>query len=196
MHMRSRVAQLLIVLPIVACSTTRRAAEPASGRTPATVDAAGYSIYDVGGNWHSQTGAAVRLGDLRGTPSVIVMMYTRCSAACPIALANLKRIETEVPAVRFVLVSLDPERDTPGALSMFAREHELSRGRWLLLNGKDADVRSLAVVLGVRYRRLSADALAHSNALTLVDANGTIVRQELGFEGPTATIRVARTLGR
>ena len=123
------------------------------------------------------------------------MAYTHCAATCPIALANMKRIESETGAnVGLVLVSLDPERDTPGARATYAREKELSTERWTLLNGSDADVRALAAVIGVRYRRVAPETLAHSNMLTVVDANGAVVHQQQGFDETAATIRVAQSL--
>lgn len=189
MHMRPLITTLLFTAAITACSSAPRSVPRLPDRP-----AADFSVYDVGGDWRDQTGAVAPLAGLRGQPRVIAMIYTHCSAACPIALANMKRIESEVPGVRFVLVSIDPERDTPGALAMFARQHELSGKRWTLLNGNDDDVRALAAVLGIRYRRISAGALAHSNALTLVDASGAIIHQQLGFDGTSATIRAARSL--
>lgn len=153
-----------------------------------------FSVYDVGGQWRDQTNAARSLASLRGTPAVIALMYTHCGSSCPLALAAMKRIERESPGVRFVLVSLDPDRDTAGALSMYAGEHGLSSERWTLVNGSDADVRALAAVLGIRYRRISPSEVAHSNALTLLDADGTIVRQQAGLDGTTEMIGAARAL--
>jgi cytochrome oxidase Cu insertion factor (SCO1/SenC/PrrC family) len=72
-------------------------------------------VYDVGGAWRDQTHTVRTLDGLRGTPTLIALMYAHCSSSCPIALAPTKRIAAATPAVRFVLVSLDPQRDTPGA---------------------------------------------------------------------------------
>ncbi len=185
---------LLLLLPAVAaCSGgAHRSSEPSE--RPATARQQ-FSVYDVGGAWRDQSGTALALPALRGKPRVIAMVYTHCTATCPIALANMKRIESETgPNVGLVLVSLDPERDTPGALAMYAREKELSTERWTLLNGSDGDVRALAAVIGVRYRRVAPETLAHSNMLTVVDANGAVVHQQQGFDETAATIRIAQSL--
>jgi protein SCO1/2 len=184
------VLALLAALVLGGCS------RPSSPRpAAAATDARGeFSVYDVGGAWRDQTGAVAPLESLRGTPTVVALMYTHCTSSCPIALATMRRIAAATSGVRFVLVSLDPQRDTPGALAMYAREHELSPDRWTLLNGKDADVRALAAVLGLRYRRTSGDDVAHANALTLLDATGAIVRQQQGFDGTDQTIRAANEL--
>ncbi len=59
---------------------------------------------------------------LRGHPVLIAMFNATCPDACPLLIADLQRIEGELPSrikadLRIVLVSLDPERDTPDALS-------------------------------------------------------------------------------
>jgi protein SCO1/2 len=114
---------------------------------------------------------------------VIAMIYTHCSTTCPFTVAEMKRIERESPVnAGFVLVSLDPARDDPARLATFASERGLDAGRWTLLDGTDDAVRELANVLGVRYRRLSPEELAHSNALTLVDADGAVVYQHAGLD--------------
>jgi protein SCO1/2 len=110
----------------------------------------------------------------------------------------MRRIEREAgPNVGLVLVSLDPERDTAARLAEFAAEHGLAPERWTLLAGSDADVRDLAATLGVRYARVSGDELAHANALTLLDARGTIVRRQSGSGAADADeiIRAVRALG-
>jgi protein SCO1 len=157
---------------------------------PAPVAAAeardGYSIYELGSRWTRQDGTILTLDSLRGRPRVLALVYTHCAASCPIAIAEMKRIESRTDArVGLVLVSLDPARDPPRVLAEFARAAGLDASRWTLLAGTDADVRDLAALLDVRYRRQSASELAHSNVLTLLDADGRVVeRQEgIGNEG-------------
>jgi len=189
-YVSSAAFALAFSLSLAGCSR-RTSPAPAASVRAARGD---FSVYDVGGGWRDQTGAVRTLDGLRGTPTVIALMYAHCSSSCPIALATMKRIAATAPGVHFVLVSLDPRRDSPGALAAYASEHGLSSDRWTLLSGQDADVRALAAVLGVRYRWISSDDVAHANALTLVDATGAIVRRQAGFDGTDETIRAARDL--
>ena len=154
-----------------------------------------YSLYDLGSTWRDQAGASRTLDALRGRPRVVAMVYTHCAASCPLTVAEMKRIARETPAaVGLVLVSLDPERDTPGRLAQYATDLGLAPDRWTLLSGPDDRVRELAASLGVRYRRTSPEELAHSNMLTLLDSTGAIVRQQQGLDGTDAMIRAARAL--
>lgn len=47
---------------------------------------------------------------------------------------------------------------------------------------------------GVRYRRLSPGELAHSNALTVLDASGAVAYQSLGLGGAGEAVAAVRAL--
>ena len=164
-----------------------RAVAPAT----ATMSRAGdeVSIDDLDARWHDQGGRAVRLAELRAPVRVVALVYTHCEATCPLVVADLKRVEASVAAarrgdVRFVLVSLDPERDTPGRLAEWARATRLDPARWTLLAGSDEAVRELAATLDVRYQRQAGGEVAHANVITVVAPDGTIAHQQAGLGDP------------
>ena len=154
-----------------------------------------YSIYDLGSSWRDQAGSVRTLGALRGRPQLLALVYTRCASTCPLVVEDLKRIAAVTdPRLGFVLVSLDPVRDDPLALAEFARRHGLGPDRWTLLTGADGDVRALAASLGVRYRRVSPQEIAHSNTLTLLDSAGRVIHQQQGLGDLDETVIAARAL--
>jgi protein SCO1/2 len=171
----------LLALATVGCASQ---AAPSAG-TPERSERVGteserFSIYELGGAWRDQTGATRSLAGWRGTPVLLAMIYTHCTATCPLAVSELKRIAALDPDVRFVLVSLDPARDDVHRLADYAAQRALEPSRWTLLTGSDADVRDLAATLDVRYRRVTPEDLAHSNLITLLDREGRVVRQASG----------------
>lgn len=179
---RSLVPAVAMLLAVGACAPSGTHAQRAIAEEP-TASADRYSVYDLEARWRDQNGTPRQLSSLRGRPQVVAMIYTHCSTTCPFTVAEMKRIERESPRdAGFVLVSLDPARDDPARLAEFARERGLDPGRWTLLDGSDDAVRELATVLGVRYRRLSPEELAHSNALTLLDADGVVAYQHAGLD--------------
>ncbi len=115
------------------CSLSRRlpaAAQhqhhPAAPAAPPRSD----SVYELSASLVDQDGQKVGLDLFRGHPVLISMFYSTCRDACPLLIADLHRIERELPAstradLRVVLVSLDPEHDTPEALLALARAHGL-----------------------------------------------------------------------
>jgi protein SCO1 len=154
-----------------------------------------YSLYDLGSSWKDQTGATRTLASLKGKPRLIAFVYTGCAMTCPLIIQQMKQVEQLVgDDVGYVLVSLDPDNDLPGVLSMFAKQHFLSPDRWTLLTGTAEDVRDMAAVLGVRYNRISGTELAHSNETVLVDAEGAVRSQNMGLETVPAMVDAIRAL--
>lgn len=182
----------LVTFALVGCA---RGGQPAATATVASAPGESFAVYDLGSTWRDQHGATRAIASLAGRPVVMAMIYTHCSATCPLIIGEMKRIEHATPPdVALVLVSLDPDRDTAGRLAEYASTEGLTAGRWTLLSGSDDDTRALAATLGVRYRRVSADELAHSNTLTLLDATGTIVHQEMGLGAAEPILRAIRAL--
>lgn len=146
-------------------------------------DFPGDSIYLLESQWLTQDSQKVYLRDLAGKKLVLSMTYTSCQHTCPTIVSNMQAIEKslsdiERDKVRFVLVSLLPESDTPETLKNYAGKRGLKG--WTLLSGDDDDVRMLAMVLDVRYKTVSKDEIAHSNLITILDEQGRIEQRITG----------------
>jgi protein SCO1/2 len=178
----SWLARLVLMACVGTACTSRPSPNAPEPDRPARVEASpdAFSVYDLAGTWRDQAGAVRSLADWRGTPVLVALIYTHCTATCPLAVSELKRIAALDPRVRFVLVSLDPARDDVRRLAGYAAERGLDPARWTLLTGSDGDVRDLAALIGVRYRQVTPDDLAHSNLITLLDSEGRIARQSSG----------------
>ena len=73
------------------------------------------------------------------------------------------------------MLSLDPARDTPAALSALAAKRKLDRARWTLATTNDSGVRQTAAALGIRYRKLADGEFNHSSVIILLDAEGRVL---------------------
>lgn len=130
----------------------------------------------------------------------MAMMFTSCEFACPIIVNDMKRIADALPAnlrgkVNFTLISFDHERDTPEKLLAFRKRMGLPMAGWTLLRGEADDVRELAALLGVNYRKDARGQYAHSNTLTVLSSTGEIVHQQLGLnQSPDETVQQLLTL--
>jgi cytochrome oxidase Cu insertion factor (SCO1/SenC/PrrC family) len=116
------------------------------------------SIYQLDATWTDDRGQAVKLAELRGRPVVLALFFTSCGYACPRIVDDMTRIQATLPAAvrnraRFVLVSFDDERDTVAVLHTYREQHELNAANWVLLRGAPGDIRELAAVLGVKYKK-------------------------------------------
>jgi len=143
------------------------------------------SIYEVDSKFTDDRGNTVKLSNLAGQPVVLTMFFAQCNYACPILANDMRKIESALPQevrgkVRFVLVSFDSDRDTPKALAHY-RETRHIPDDWLLLTAKRDDILELAALLGVKFKKETTGQFAHSNLITLLNAQGEIVRQQVGL---------------
>jgi protein SCO1/2 len=108
------------------------------------------------------------------------MFYGTCPSACPTLTRKIKDIEASVSPeqrakLRVLMISFDPERDTPAALSALAAKHHLDASRWKLTAASESGAREIAAVLGVEYRRTEEGEFSHSAPITLLDGRGVVV---------------------
>ena len=155
------------------------------------------SVYQLEGTWTNAAGRPLRLADLRGRPVLALLFYGTCQSACPVLVRDLQRVDDQLSAgeragLRFLLVTFDPGVDTPERLAAYAKEHGLASDRWTLAHGSDDQVRELAAVLGVKYRATGDGQYSHTQRITLLDRDGTVVEKFDGIDRPIDPI-VART---
>lgn len=154
------------------------------------------SLYQLESEWTSDEGRRLRLGVLHGRPLLVAMFFTTCEYACPILVHDLQRIQEALPAelrgeVDFLLVSFDTERDTPAVLRAFREAKGLGKDHWTLLTGRPDDVRELAALLGVNYKKDARGQFAHSNVITLLNREGEVAYQLAGLQQDSGALLAA-----
>ncbi|HEX4922551.1 MAG TPA: SCO family protein [Bdellovibrionales bacterium] len=139
----------------------------------------GNSVFHLRGDWQDQDGKRVTLGDLKGRVSAVALVYTSCQYSCPLIIEEFGKIKAKLsPAAlqktSFVLISMDPKRDTPAALKIFAAKRKLDLSLWRLLTAaSERPVREFSAVIGANIKK-TGDDFAHSNLITVLDTQGVI----------------------
>ena len=143
----------------------------------------GTSIFNLTSKWNTQNNETIELKDLKGDVLVMVMIYTTCKAACPRLVADMRSIYASVndQTTRYILISIDPETDTPERLKEFAIENHMDNDQWVFLQGTLDDVREFANVLAVKYKKISPLDFSHSNIISVFDQQGVLVHQQEGL---------------
>ncbi|MBL4593424.1 MAG: SCO family protein, partial [Flavobacteriales bacterium] len=141
------------------------------------------SIFNLTSKWNTQNNKTIELKDLKGEVLVMVMIYTTCKAACPRLVADMRSINKKVnnDKVKYVLVSIDPETDTPERLKEFAIENEMDNDQWIFLQGTVDNVREFSNVLAVKYKQISPLDFSHSNIISVFDESGVMRHQQEGL---------------
>ncbi len=173
------------------------------GAAPAPAALPRDSVYALDVPLRDQAGRPLVLADKRGRAQLAVMFYTGCTVICPTIIDTVLDLDRQLaPAERerlgVLMITLDPQHDSPAALQSTASKRQLDLSRWALLQPRPADVRTIAGVLGVRFRRLANGEVNHTGVLVLLDAQGRIVARSSKTSGkvePAFAAQVHTLLG-
>lgn len=96
----------------------------------------------------------VHLTDFRDKIVVLYFGYTFCPDACPMTLTELARAREELgkqaDEVQVIMVTVDPERDTPEYLREYVTRFDPS---FIGLTGEMEDLREIASSLGIYFEK-------------------------------------------
>lgn len=148
-----------------------------------------HSLYHLDAEWITHHNKPVSLSEFKGEPIIIVMFYGNCTQVCPILIRDTWRLYSTLDksmrtSVNVLAVSFDTENDTPEVLKKYAEYEQLDIEGWYFVTAKDADIRSLAMMLGVQYVKKSDGEFAHSNLVTVLDPEGKVAVRVEGLNQP------------
>lgn len=123
--------------------------------------------------------------NFRGAPLAMSFVYTRCQneRKCPLVARTMAELQNELkkaeigPKPVLLLVTYDPEFDTPSVLKQFAATYDLQPGPdTLLLRPEPRDKKEFfrQLSVGVNYNRNTVNL--HGVQLLLFDKRGRHVR--------------------
>lgn len=130
-----------------------------------------------------RSGNTVDLARLRGKIWIADFIYTTCPDTCPLQTAMMAKLQDEYagnPDVQLVSFTVDPERDTPQALSVYAARYRADAQRWYFLTGQRDRLLNLVqdgFHLAVAALPNDADpsgTIAHSPRFVLIDKEARI----------------------
>lgn len=135
----------------------------------------------------------VRLSAYRGKPLLVNFIYTGCFQICPTNTRALQQavrtLEGRFGTNQFNVVSIgfNQPADSPQAMRAFAAQHGIDLPHWDFLSPPAAAVETLTREFGFSYQATPA-GFDHVLQVTLVDAQGRIVRQVYGGEVPAEAL--------
>jgi len=123
----------------------------------------------------SQTGQAFDRKSLDGNIWVADFIYTTCTGPCPRMSAQMRGVQSAVanmPDVKLVSFTVDPQHDTPQALAAYATRYHATPGRWFFLTGSQAALEQLCRN-GFKLGDVDG-SLVHSTRFVLIDRHSRI----------------------
>jgi len=148
------------------------------------------SIYQLESVWKTEAGKKIMLHNLKGKKQIMAMVFTSCTYACPLIVNDMKKIESQIKRddVNFLLISIDPKRDTPETLMQYAKNNKLDMKRWHLLTGDENSISELAAVLGFKYKKEPDGSFSHSNIINVLNEAGEVAYQHFGLNQDTQDV--------
>jgi len=140
----------------------------------------------------AQTGQPFDSRVLDGKIWVADFFFTSCNGPCPRMSAQMRQIQDrlrDAPDVRFVSVTVDPERDNPEVLAAYAKRQGARDGVWHFLTGEKEKLNDL---YRYQFKLGYVDgSLEHSTRFVLVDRTGRIRGYYGSFDDDMVTKVVA-----
>jgi protein SCO1 len=133
----------------------------------------------------SQDGAHVSLTGLNGKVVAVTFILTLCSDLCPVLTPMMSLVQDQLgqdfgTKVAFVSITIDPERDTPEMLKLYAQMHGADLAGWSFLTGSPSVIRDLTRRYGVFASKNANGDVDHSFLTSIVDKKGILRVQYLG----------------
>lgn len=127
---------------------------------------------------NAANGKTVSLSDYRGKVVLLYFGYTFCPDVCPATLGNtaqaLNLLGNDADKVQVIMVSVDPERDTPENLAKYVAHFHPS---FIGVTGKPEELMQIASLYGVFYEKQEGTKATgylvdHTATLMVVDREG------------------------
>ena len=133
----------------------------------------------------SQDGAKVSLTDFHGKVVAVTFIYTLCSNTCPVLTPMMSLVQDRLGAnfgkrVAFISITVDPERDTPEVLKLYAESFGADLRGWAFLTGSAENIRDVTRSYGVFAAKTADGDVDHSFLTSLIDPHGILRVQYIG----------------
>lgn len=118
------------------------------------------------------------LAAFRGQNLAIDFIYTRCPdpRECPLTTAKFNELQKLLAGTNthLLLVTLDPQYDTPAVMAHYAKINGADPKKWTLATGNMNDVLNFDAAFGLDPFEQGDGNLIHGETLALVDSSGII----------------------
>jgi protein SCO1/2 len=183
---------LLIILLLAACGSSAPAFRGSVLEEPASVP--DFALTD-------QHGQPFRFSDQLGNVILLFFGYTQCPDVCPTTLATWRKVHEalgdDVERVRFVFVTVDPERDTAERLGLHVNAFNPD---FTGLVGPDEELQAIYEFFGVIHEKVTSESAAgylvnHTATTFVLDPEGQWrLRESYGTEVPDLVYDIRQLL--
>ncbi len=148
------------------------------------------NIFDLPGQWRDDSGAHLKLSELRGSPAVLSFVYLDCAVTCPRIMHDLKRVDAATNGrSRFVLFLFDDRERSVADMRAFRKRYGIAGDNWKVLWGPPDKLKTVADVFELVYTQgRGRFEYEHTNFYAVVNSQGRVRREIRGLVASTEEI--------
>jgi len=147
------------------------------------------SLFSIEDHWVDEDGRRVQLQQWRGKPTVVAMEYSACRFVCSVYWRRLVQTQEEADRkgldLQFVILSIDPENDSPALWRDYRKARDLTRRNWHFLTATRPVTTRAAGLLGVRWW-YDEGHLMHDFKISRLALDGRVAKSVTGYDEPVA----------
>jgi protein SCO1/2 len=139
----------------------------------------------------NQLGQAISTAQFKGQALAITFLFTRCPFPnfCPLMANNFAETQKKLLAMpnaptnwHLLIISFDPEFDTPAVLRQYAEAHGADPNRWTFATGTLADVTAIGEQFGLAFWKENGGIISHNLRTVVIDPFGRVEKIFSGNE--------------
>lgn len=141
-----------------------------------------FALYD-------QDGEILTTDYFDGSVTVLNFIFTRCSISemCPASTMRMKKLQalakdSNIPHVKFLSITLDPQFDTPGILKSYALAYDLDEENFRLGAARKQVIDDLTRQFGIFRKDVEGLPLDHTMRTMIINSRRQIIYQFPGSQ--------------
>ena len=131
-------------------------------------------------NYLNQDSVMIASSDIKDKLWIVDFFFTSCPTICPPMTSNMQSLNEATTDlkdyVQFLSFSIDPKRDTPGALRKYISLRGINTQNWSFLTGEEDATHLLAKSFfnGAERNEEADGGFGHTDYFALVDTHGYV----------------------
>jgi protein SCO1 len=124
-----------------------------------------------------QNDKPIQMADCKGKVLLVSFVFTTCNGSCPATTHRMAAVQQELKRnnlwnaadVRFLSITLDPERDKAEVLRKYMKLYDLDTAGWSFLTGQNDAVGKVIAAWDMWVKAAANGQLDHPSRIFLVD---------------------------
>ena len=126
-----------------------------------------------------QSNQSFRFENFKGKVLLVDFAYTTCPDVCPLMTAAMRSVQdgltsSERKRIHLIMVTTDPEVDSPAVLASFAKRYHVDLSNWSFLTGAESSLAKVWKNFGVGVKKKARGLVDHTPLTAVIDQSGTM----------------------